>query len=77
MANVYFLVMDVTKDREDPRQMLFSQSPYYQDLSGLVFSIAKRNGTEPEKIKLFIYPTKKAWEASMREFVKRADWSRA
>lgn len=77
MANVYFLVMDVTKDREDPKQMWFSKTYHYQDLTGYVLSIAKRNGTEPEKIKLFIYPTKKAWEASMREFVKRADWSRA
>ena len=77
MANVYFMVMDTTKDREDPAQMCFFQMPYNNDLAGAVRLIAEQNGTEISEMRLFVYPTKKEWADLRAAFVKRADWSRA
>ena len=76
MVNFYFVVMDTTRDREDPAQMWFTSSNCNHDLAGFVRAIAERNRTEFEKMRLFIYPSKKDWEAARTAFVKRADWSR-
>lgn len=77
MVHFYFVVMDTTKDREDPAQMWFTDANCNHDLTGFVRSIAERNGTAFEKMRLFIYPTKKEWEGARAAFIKRADWSRA
>lgn len=69
--------MDTSRDREDPKQMFFMEIGYNNDLTRYVKAIAERNGTDPDKMRLFIYPTKKDWEAVRAAFIKRADWSRA
>lgn len=77
MANVYLVVMDTTKDREDPQQMMFYVANYNYDLTHFVNVVAARNKSEVGKVKLFLYPTKRDWETARAAFVKRADWTRA
>ena len=77
MVHFYFVVMDLTKDREDPAQMWFTYANCNEDLTRFVRQIAERNGTAFEKMRLHMYETKKAWEGARDAFVKRADWSRA
>lgn len=76
MVNVYFMVMDTSRDREDPNQMWFAHCSYNNDLSGQVRAMARRNNSDVSDIRLFVYPTKKEWQALKNAFVKRADWTR-
>lgn len=77
MSNIYFVIIDTTKDREDPAMMQFNYSSYGNDLTSYIRMMADRNKTDYSAMRLFLYQTKTEWERARAHFVKQADWSRA
>lgn len=71
---IYFIVMDTTKDREDPSQMNFYETRALNDISGNLVLVAKMHKTHIEKMRLFVAPDKKTWERMRDEFVSRVDY---
>lgn len=73
MKKVYFIVMDTTKDREDPLQMFFFVKNSLEDVSGLLTETAEQNGTPVSEMRLFVAPDKKTWDRMFNDFLDRAE----
>lgn len=71
MKKIYSIVMDTTKDREDPLQMLFFVKNSLEDLSGLLTETAEQNGTPVSEMRLFVAPDKKTWDRMFNDFRER------
>jgi len=71
MPNVYFIVMDTSKYRDDEKQMRFFSCPYLNDLVGYLEQVSKTEGVPLSVLRLFVAPTKKVWERMRSEFWER------
>jgi len=73
---IYFIVMDTTKDREDPYQMRFYEEKALNDISGYLRGVAKTHKTDISSLRLFIAPDRETWKRMWNEFSARVDYSR-
>lgn len=58
----YIHLFDHTREWGDPKCCRFFRLHWNNDLAGLVTEMAKDNGTTPDNIRMFIYPTREQWQ---------------
>lgn len=75
MKYIYFQVFDISVPYESIEHSLFDKSPFGYDMAGHVASMAYRNKSSISDIRLYIYPSKKAWDEAREEWLKRAKTS--
>ena len=72
MANIYIILLDVTRGYSDQQQMQFHKVPALSNVLGYAEHFAKQNRTAMSNIRLYVAESKKVWDQMSREFVKRA-----
>lgn len=71
MKHIYFQVIDISKASTDVNYSYFGEAPINHDIAGYVTSMANRNKSNINDIRLFIFESKKAWNEAMREWVSK------
>ena len=66
----YIHLFDHTREWGDPKCCRFFRLHWNNDLAGLVTQRAKDNGTTPDNIRMFIYPTGKQWHDQIAHWRK-------
>ena len=71
---IYFIVMDKTKKREDPKQMYFLNTGALNDIAGYLVGIARKEQTPVEDMRLFVAPDKKTWDRMYHDYLNRVNF---
>ena len=75
MKNLYYSIIDTTRESKNPSHAHFWHLPICNDFAGAVTAFAKRNKITTNKVRLYFYETKAQWERAEREWVNKVDWS--
>lgn len=62
MKYIYFMIADTTKNREEYAFQSFFKVYSGNDLAGYLQSVSETNNTPIDKLRLYVYGTKKVWE---------------
>lgn len=71
MTRIYFAIIDTTKPNDSVDFAWYDSIPYMNDLAGHVVDFARKNGTDPKDIRLYIFPKKSIWEQQKHEYYSR------
>lgn len=64
----YIHLFDMTKDWNRLDACYFTKRHWNNDIAGLVTEFARTNGTTPDNIRMFIYPTKEMWKKALEDW---------
>lgn len=64
----YIHLFDTTKDWNRLDACLFVKLHWNNDIAGLVTDFARCNGTSPDNIRMFVYPTLEMWENALKDW---------
>ena len=70
-SKIYFVVIDTTKQPDSREYAWYNSASYMNDMAGYVVDFAKKNGTDPKDVRLYIYEKMKDWEKHWNEYVCR------
>ena len=73
MKQIYYQLFDRTKKPENLDFATFGHQSCVNDFAGLVTDMARRNGSSPEDIRLFIFPTRRQWESARLEWLHKVE----
>lgn len=68
---IYFVVIDTTKHPDSMEYAWYDSASYMNDMAGYVVDFAKKNGTDPKDVRLYIYEKTKDWEKQKMEYSGR------
>lgn len=68
---IYFVVIDTTKHPDSMEYAWYDSASYMNDMAGYVVDFAKKNGTDPKDVRLYIYEKMKDWEKQKMEYSGR------
>lgn len=75
MKHIYFQVFDVSRKYNTAEYAYFGELPINSDLAGQVKCLARWNKSSIDDIRLYIYPSKKAWNEVRTEWLKQVKLS--
>lgn len=71
MKNIYFAIIDTTQPNDSYDFACFLSKSCMTDLAGCIMQFARANKTNPDNMRLYIYPTKQDWNNDYCKFVER------
>lgn len=71
MKHTYFVIVDTTQPNDSTKYAWYFSRPCMNDLACCVMQFARSNKTEPDKIRLYVFESKKEWSKSYDEYIKR------
>ena len=72
MANIYFILLDVTRKSTDQQQMKFIKVSAGQNILDFANWFAEDNGTDIDNIRLYVAESMKVWDRARQDFIKGA-----
>ena len=68
---IYFVVIDTTKHPDSMEYAWYNSASYMNDMAGYVVDFAKKNGTDPKDVRLYIYEKMRDWKKHWSEYACR------
>ena len=73
--NLYYRLVDLTRECKDPNSASFGVHRCLTDLAGLVLDFAEHNKVDARQVRLFVSETKADWQQQFDWWRGQVDWT--